>query len=176
MAKIAEIVLMLINMQGKSDSPHLIDSRKRATENEIDAWQSANNLELPYEYQYFLNYIGECKLHCVNSKSFSMRILPLPEVRKLKELSGIDEIKDSWIAIADHHDGNFICLDLTSKSAQYGVVIDAFADTVPFESLKIAKTFTEFFGRAMADMDTSPGGGNKYGFWSRPKPKTLSFC
>jgi hypothetical protein len=137
----------------------------------ISKWQKLTKLSLPDDYKLYLTEIGTCYLHQLDSTTYAMKIFGLPEVQPFALAVGADgEVPETWFAIGDLQDGNYVVMDLGSVKKNKVNIIDGFHEDVGFELEIIAKSFTEFLELAIADAKVSSGGGGGGGFWSKGKP------
>jgi hypothetical protein len=106
------------------------------------------------------------------SHSFAVRTLPLDRIDRFWKVAygrHWEEIPDTWFAIADAQDGNFIVMDLASVDGDRVKIIDGFAEAARVEAPIIARSFTEFLERSIDDPDTSSGAESDDGkrYWSK---------
>lgn len=147
----------------------------RSSELAIQKWEKSTGFFLPDDYKEYLHSVGQCAMNGALSRishSFSVKIFPLKQVQLFSHAAFGDdaeiEIPETWYAIADAQDGNFIIMDMASVKGSYAKIIDGCWEYVPDLPI-IALSFTEFLECSLADPNTSSGAGDlKTGarYWS----------
>ncbi len=140
---------------------------------DVKKWQSCESHALPPDYVRYLTEIGECRLHGnpQDRNSFVVRMLPLGQVENYVRMTKFEMSgADGWYAIADLHDGNFIVMDLATVDGERVDILDGCWETLD-RAPTIAKSFTEFLSRSLADPRAVSGGGDHEKgtrYWSTP--------
>lgn len=155
----------------KNKKPLCRITGRTATAAKLVAWNRKTKLKLPPDFGRFLCEVGACTLH--NSPDFQnggqVHLLDLEHVVPLRPLV-LDEdadVPETWFAIADVNDGNYIVMDLSDADGERVDILDGFHETIPYEATIIARSFTEFLDRMMQDSAYSIGGGGGKEFWSK---------
>jgi hypothetical protein len=122
---------------------------------EIDEFAKRNNYVLPDDLIAFYKKYSWLKLFISKYGDATYRFIPINEMHPTRiDILGkdIDEYgPKEWITVCDIMDGNYICIDLSSKNGNEWNYIDCFHETFARidESMIVAKTFTELIEKAL---------------------------
>lgn len=137
-----------------------------ADDRQIAQWENKYGFILPDDYKLYLKEVGRCKLHGslpATDHSFSVKLFSINEIAPFTALafgkSRMANIPESWYAIADAQDGNYIIMDMPLVHGTMTRIIDGFSESAPDLAI-IALSFSEFLECSLADPNTSSGGGN----------------
>jgi len=144
----------------ENDKKHIFESCANIWE--IDEFARKNKYILPDDLRAFYRKYSWVKLFNGEYGYSTYRFIPISEIHPTRiDVLGKDNDENGpkdWITICDIMEGNYICIDLSSRNVEQWNYIDCFHETFaqPGQCTIIAKTFTELLERALH------GGNNLY--------------
>jgi len=145
-----------------------------ASDEQIGRFERRHGLTLPRDYRHYLQQVGRCKIHTEQLEAehdFAIKLFALQDVKQFHELAygrEMEEIPDSWFAIADVQEHNYIVLAAPSINGDRCAIVDGHSMIAHLDAPIIAVSFTEFFDRTLEDSDTSSGSRNAdLRYWSK---------